>query len=305
MTTTYSSSLRLWKGQPGDPAIKGAWGLPLDTNQDLIDSAINGTAIVNVAGQTSVTLSANNGAPDQSRELVQQFIGALPGVCTVSIPNVPKYGWAQNSTTGGFNIVLSAGAGSDATIPPDGRLYFYACDGATNVVLPTVGFGGALSVVGGLVVGGNTLINGSLTVTQPSSFVGVTDGSNAAAGQSGEYISASATSIQLSSGVTQNVVPISLSAGDWEVSGNVSFLPQSGVSSAVAVQAFLTGGAITPSNTTLQYNSISNNGFFQGPVGPIRQSSSSAATAAMSLTATFSGPATIRCTAFIQARRIR
>lgn len=303
MTTTFTNSLRLWKGQPGDPAIKGAWGLPLDTNQDLIDSAINGTAIVNVAGQTSVTLSANNGAPDQSRELVQQFAGALSAVCTVSIPNVPKYGWAQNATTGGFNIVLSAGAGSDATIPPDGRLYFYACDGATNVVLPTVGFGGALSVGGGLVVGGNTLINGGLTVTQPSSFVGVTDGSNAAAGQIGEYISASAASVQLASNVAQSVVPINLSAGDWEVSGNVSFLPQSGVSSLVVVSASFVGGTVVP--FTAQFNSILNNGFFRTGMGPTRQNSNSEATIAISMLAVFSGPATVQGTAFIQARRIR
>ena len=38
--TTYSTSLRLWEGTPGDPAIKNAWGTALNTNDNLIEAFI-------------------------------------------------------------------------------------------------------------------------------------------------------------------------------------------------------------------------------------------------------------------------
>jgi hypothetical protein len=54
---------------------------------------------------------------------------------------------------------------------------------------------------------------------------GVTDGSNAAAGQIGEVIAANVTTpVALSSGVTATVGSISLTPGDWDVSGEVWFV---------------------------------------------------------------------------------
>ena len=63
---------------------------------------------------------------------------------------------------------------------------------------------------------------------------GVTDGSDAAAGDIGEYMSASA-SVPLSNAVAANVVSLSLTAGDWDVAGNVVFSPGSGAHSFFAV----------------------------------------------------------------------
>ena len=130
--TGYSTSLRLWEGTPGDPAIKNAWGTALNTNDNLIEAAIIGTATVSVAGQSTYTLSTNNGAADQARPLLQVYTGALTGDCTVTVPNVPKIGYAQNNTTGGHNIILTAGAGTTATIPPGGAWYLWSSDGSTN-----------------------------------------------------------------------------------------------------------------------------------------------------------------------------
>jgi hypothetical protein len=49
---------------------------------------------------------------------------------------------------------------------------------------------------------------------------GVTDGSDAAAGQVGEYMTASASGIALVNNVPINVVSLDLPAGDWDVTGN-------------------------------------------------------------------------------------
>jgi len=60
---------------------------------------------------------------------------------------------------------------------------------------------------------------------------GVTDGSDAAAGDIGEYLTASA-STPLTNAASANVVSLSLTAGDWDVSGHVQFVASGGTLSA-------------------------------------------------------------------------
>ena len=49
---------------------------------------------------------------------------------------------------------------------------------------------------------------------------GVVDGSDAVAGQIGEYMTASASGVGLTNNVPANVVSLDLTAGDWDVAGN-------------------------------------------------------------------------------------
>jgi hypothetical protein len=176
--TTYTTSLRLWEGTPLDPSIRGAWGPPLNENQVLLESAITDAVVVSIAGLTTYALTTANGAPDQARPLIQQYTGALTADCTVTLPNVPKYGYAINSTTGGNNVILTAGAGATATIPPDGRWYPYFADGATDVELIPLGLGvvagtsGAFS--GGVTVGTVLTVGTNLTVSGSTQTNGLT-----------------------------------------------------------------------------------------------------------------------------------
>lgn len=57
---------------------------------------------------------------------------------------------------------------------------------------------------------------------------GVTDGSDAAAGDVGEYLSATGGAVALTNNALANVVSLSLTAGDWDVEGNVGFNAGSG-----------------------------------------------------------------------------
>src|SRR5580698_4229480 len=113
--TTYSPSLRLWEGVPGDPAIRNAWGTPLNENMVLLEAAITDSVNVDLSGATPVgsvfryTLTTANGAADQARPLLQIYTAALTGTCQVQLPNVPKFGYAQNSTTGGNQVALYTG----------------------------------------------------------------------------------------------------------------------------------------------------------------------------------------------------
>jgi hypothetical protein len=83
---------------------------------------------LDITGDTSITLTAA-----QASAQFIQFIGAPGGNCTVTIPNALFVGMANNATIGGFSVILSAGAGTTATIAAGSGHVFYAADGATNV----------------------------------------------------------------------------------------------------------------------------------------------------------------------------
>jgi hypothetical protein len=61
------------------------------------------------------------------------------------------------------------------------------------------------------------------TMTGPLNMVGVTNGSDAAAGQIGEIISSVVASpgVSLGNGVAANITSIALTAGDWDVQGEI------------------------------------------------------------------------------------
>jgi len=88
-------------------------------------------------------------------------------------------------------------------------------------------------------------INGPTLNT--ANIVGTNTNNNAAAGSVGELVSASVvlgSAVALTSGVAANVTSISLTAGDWDVSGMVAMAP-----AASTTQTFI-GGAITTTSAT-------------------------------------------------------
>ena len=163
--TNYSGTFRYWEGIQNDPAIAGAWGTPNSFNMALVEAAQGGTGgsvVVDLTGLTTKTLSTAQGAVDQSRPFLITFIGAIPAACTVTLPNVLRnQGFVQNLTTGGFNLFLSAGAGTTMGVPNDGFWYWYATDGATNVFPPTIGFGNGLATEAQIILYGGAPIQGS------------------------------------------------------------------------------------------------------------------------------------------------
>lgn len=74
-----------------------------------------------------------------------------------------------------------------------------------------------------------------LNSTVATISVGVVDGSDATAGQIGEYLTASGAGVPLGgSGTPTNVATIDLTPGDWDVSGNVAFAPSGGATAAIS-----------------------------------------------------------------------
>lgn len=149
------------------------------------------------------------------------------------------------------------------------------------------------------------------TINQPN-IVGTTTNNNAAAGSVGEYISStvvSGSAVALTTAMTANVTSISLTAGDWDVSGNV-------VIAAAATTVATVGQAAISSSTgalpTLPGAGAFNiwQGSFTGaaslalPTGRTRISLAITTTIYLVAQATFA-TSTAGAYGFIGARRVR
>ena len=89
MASTFTTRTRLEKQGDGENA--NTWGLKLNQNViDLVDDAVAGYETVSVDAVTSISLTANDGTPDQARNLGLRFTGALTAPCTVVAPNAEK-----------------------------------------------------------------------------------------------------------------------------------------------------------------------------------------------------------------------
>jgi len=132
MASTYTTRTRLEKQGDGENA--NTWGLKLNQNViDLVDDAVAGYETVSIDAAASISLSANDGTPDQARNLGLRFTGALTSPCTVVAPNAEKIYFVGNETTGGHPVVLKAGNSSEAVYPNSPSLV--AFDGTNSMQL--------------------------------------------------------------------------------------------------------------------------------------------------------------------------
>jgi len=205
MASTYSTSLRIQLIGTGDQA--GTWGTTTNTNLGtLLEQAITGVRSIALSGAT-YTLSNLNGLSDESRNAVLVFTGTLSANCTVTAPSVNKTYIIKNSTSGGYNVIMSSG-GTTVSVAPGITSLMY-CDGTnfnsaitydqSNVAITggtingvtigavtpgtgsftTLAASGTLTASGNLIVNGNTTLGdatsdtitfGANTLTIPSSF---------------------------------------------------------------------------------------------------------------------------------------
>jgi hypothetical protein len=138
MPSSYSPSIRLELPANGEQV--GTWGQTVDVDLNLIDQAVAGVLSIAMA-DADLTLTALNGASDQSRNAYVILTGALTATRNIIVPSVTKLYTVKNSTN--RSIVVKTSAGTGITLPINASTLL-VCDG-TNV-LDAVGYFSNLGV---------------------------------------------------------------------------------------------------------------------------------------------------------------
>lgn len=151
-----------------------------------------------------------------------------------------------------------------------------------------------------------------------SNIPGTTTNDSAAAGNVGEFVTATVAvgaAVALTTATTTNVTSISLTAGDWDLSGQVDFNPgattsitvlQGGVSLTTATLAGQAGGAGLGTDPTLVITQPAAVPVGQVHIqaGPVRLSISATTTVFLVAQGTFT-VSTLAAFGTIRARRVR
>ncbi len=210
---------------------------------------------------------------------------------------------AGKTLTSSNTLTLTATDGSTLAVGTGGTLgtnaytsTAYAPLNSPTLVTPTLGAATATSLTFSPTTGG---------------IVGTTTNNNADAGKVGEYISSNIASgsVSLTTNVAANITSISLTAGDWDVTGSVNFLPAATTSvtrllgsiSSISATLDLTNDA----HTTLYMNATVSGGVASTLTLPTKRVSLSGTTTIYLVSfATFT-VSTITGGGVITARRVR
>jgi len=171
MSSTYSTNLRTELIGNGDQA--GTWGNTTNgTLGSILEQAIAGVSggpyvggtypAVNFPTDADITLTANNGAVDQSRSavLVITSSGSLTATRNVIAPaSASKVYIIKNATSGGQSIQIKYATGTGVTVGSGQTMAVYG-DGTNFNVAVNIN-----NITGNLAVSGNETVGGTLAVT--------------------------------------------------------------------------------------------------------------------------------------------
>lgn len=192
---------------------------------------------------------------------------------------------AANTVVG--NFTGSSAAPSAATIP--------SCSSTANVLQYTSGTGFSCL----------TTLFSSPTITTPN-ITGVTNGSNATGGSVGEFPAANTAGTSMSSTVAANCTALSLTAGDWDVWGNVVFSPAGGTVLTNIVSGITTTAATLPAaGSYAQVQGTLGTGTSQSLPAPMQRINVTSTTTVYLIGYASFTTSTMTCSGWMWARRVR
>lgn len=171
---------------------------------------------------------------------------------------------------------------------------------ANTGAFTTLAASGLTNANGGLVVVGGTVVD------QTAGIVGTTTNNNANAGSVGEFVSNTGAGVALTSAVTANATSISLTAGDWDVSGSIQFVPAgtttiAGIASGISTTSATLGGVGSFNSTQATHTT----GASQIQSTPVLRLSLAATTTVYLVANSTFGVSTMSVNSLIRARRVR
>lgn len=249
MASTYSSNLRL--ELVGDGEQQGVWGSTTNTNLgQLLEQAIGGFQVVTM-GDSNYTLTANNGALDESRNAVLNIASSVSLTATRNIicPTIEKVYYVKNSTSGGQSIVFKTVSGLGVTIP-NGSIASVYVNGTDVVEISqtpnTVSAGGTgASTASGartnLGLGTMSTQNASSVAVTGGSISGITDLAIADGGTGASNAGQARTNLGLGTMSIQNDNDVDIIGG---IVDGVDLI-NSDVTNCNVVDSFITGGTVS------------------------------------------------------------
>lgn len=195
---------------------------------------------------------------DQS--LTGDVSGAVANPIITNInPNVVSYSKIQKVSS---SVILGNPTGSLANISEISLTAPLAFSGSTLGLSSTTGTGTVVLQTSPTLI---TPVLGVATATSldfssTSGIIGTITNDNAAAGSVGEIIESSGSAISISNATATNITFLSLTAGDWDVWGNIGFNP--------AGTTAITGLIAALNTVTSALPSYPNNGAVQQIFGP-------------------------------------
>lgn len=282
-------------------------------------SNATGTWSINTSGNAATATNATN-APTSANNLVravdlqaQTVTAFTTGGTSTAFTLTPTPAIAANTTNQRFRVNFNAAAGTTPTLAVSGQaalaLKYRDSTGAKQAITATqVPINWASDVVND---------GTDWVVENVATLPGVTTNSDASTGYVGEYQSAqrlASSAIALTTGTAATVTSLSLTAGDWDVSGQVGFSTAASSTSVTRILAeTTTGTSISGADgmgvVSLVYpGGAALNSGGNGPViinSGVRRMSLSATTTVNLLAYADFGTAGLSAFGLIRARRVR
>lgn len=165
--TTYTQLARLPQIVPFDPAVRNAWGPPINAAWNAIEQLAAGNGSIDLTGLSTYSVTVANDATDQARQAMLAFVGTLSAPCTVTVPPISRIGWVSNATNN--NVILTAGGTVNLSVTP-GAAQLYSVTG--NAITPVpISFAGNGVIDGTLTVSGKVFAHGGLAVSSGGASV--------------------------------------------------------------------------------------------------------------------------------------
>ena len=203
-------------------------------------------------------------------------------------------GGTGQPTLGSFGVLLGNGAGPVQNAQPGATGQFLISTGASA----NPAFGNTVSTL---------TATSTITPSQTAGIVGTTTNNNANAGSVGELKSNSTTGTSMTTGTAANCTSVSLTAGDWDISGTVNFVPAAGTTvSYIASDISSTTGSFDGTlGASQQLTSTFTTGALQFLSTPVVRESLSGTTTIFLIGFANFATSTMTCSGIIRARRVR
>ena len=232
-------------------------------------------------------------------------VGSTAGQAVVSTGASSAPGWsnvtasglvAQAANTVVANVTASSASPTAVAMP--------SCSASGSAIQYTSGTGFTCATSYALTTGAT--FTGAITPSQTAGIVGTTTNNNANAGSVGEYVTAQSSLTSISAGVASNYTSVSLTAGDWDCSGSVDYVPAGTTTISQMIQGVTTTSATVaayPASSYFEYAGAGGNEqVMQTPV--TRISLSATTTVYLTGFAQFAN-STAQARGFIRCRRVR